>query len=979
MTEVRLIALLACMVAMTTALHEVNLYEQIEVTDDAYGVTFIDETSTSGGVGPAYHFEGNEVSAVFKTKDPTIRIFAKELKKKDDFYVKMRLNLYPSHTGVIFGIYGEEPGDDRVYFELGYDGFNTMDKLILRYTIGEVTQYKEFLGLHFIDGDWHTLLLHFGNLRKASTTASVSIDCTDSSKLDLNGKLSRIFTKSSIPSAILQFGSSPDAARPLRLKGTIQKPILIFGGDKNDIQDCVRYIAGEPMSEVTFASHHALMESISSLTDAVILLQQQMKYQNVELRQLARTIEECACQGNEINGPEITFVTCADEPCFPGVACLDIKDRNGTQVMDRVECGPCPTGYRGNGIECEDINECMESNPCFVNVTCENRVPGFFCPHCPEGFKGVAINGIGLEAARHTKQPCTDTNECELPNTCTPNSACYNYQGSYHCGNCLPGYSGNQEDGCFPDRICPDGSQNLCHENADCIIQNRGGKVCECHVGWAGNGTVCGKDTDLDGFPDQELPCKEFSCREDNCPDIPNSGQENIDGDAYGDVCDDDIDNDGIPNLSDNCEFTPNPNQTRSASFDSIGLACDNCPAVYNPQQIDTDGDGDGDECDEDIDNDGIYNILDNCVYDQNPFQEDNDGDFLGDACDNCPFHYNPSQTDADNDLLGDVCDTNRDRDGDGIQDNLDNCPSIPNFPQIDTDKDGLGDACDNDDDNDGITDLVDNCRIIYNPNQIDTNGDGQGDKCEDFDGDGYPDNIDVCPENPHIHTTDLRTFQTVVLDPEGTEQVDPRWIVFDEGKQIMQTINSDPGLAISYQAFSGVDFEGTFFVNTLTDDDYAGFIFSYQDSGSFYVLMWKQSDQTYWQSSPFRAVGESGFQLKVIKSRTGPGMFMRNALWHTGDTKGQAKLLWQDPSGVGWKDRTAYRWKVMHRPSIGLIRVRLFGADQQIADSGYIIDTTMRGGRLGLFCFSQENVIWARMSYRCNDEIPADALLVSG
>lgn len=57
--------------------------------------------------------------------------------------------------------------------------------------------------------------------------------------------------------------------------------------------------------------------------------------------------------------------------------------------------------------------------------------------------------------------------------------------------------------------------------------------------------------------------------------------------------------------FQDNCEFTPNPNQTRSASFDAIGLACDNCPAVYNPQQIDTDGDGDGDECDEDIDNDG--------------------------------------------------------------------------------------------------------------------------------------------------------------------------------------------------------------------------------------------------------------------------------------------------------------------------------------------------------------------------------------
>lgn len=103
---------------------------------------------------------------------------------------------------------------NQIYMIISVSPFS----VILRYTIGEVTQYKEFLGLHFIDGDWHTLLLHFGNLRKASTTASVSIDCTDSSKLDLNGKLSRIFTKSSIPSAILQFGSSPDAARPLRLK-----------------------------------------------------------------------------------------------------------------------------------------------------------------------------------------------------------------------------------------------------------------------------------------------------------------------------------------------------------------------------------------------------------------------------------------------------------------------------------------------------------------------------------------------------------------------------------------------------------------------------------------------------------------------------------------------------------------------------------------------------------------------------------------
>lgn len=37
------------------------------------------------------------------------------------------------------------------------------------------------------------------------------------------------------------------------------------------------------------------------------------------------------------------------------------------------------------------------------------------------------------------------------------------------------------------------------------------------------------------------------------------------------------------------------------------------------------------------------------------------------------------------------------------------------------------------------------------------------------------------------------------------------------------------------------------------------------------------------------------------------------------------------------------------------------------MADSGVTIDTTMRGGRLGVFCFSQENIIWSNLKYRCN------------
>lgn len=89
----------------------------------------------------------------------------------------------------------------------------------------------------------------------------------------------------------------------------------------------------------------------------------------------------------------------------------------------------------------------------------------------------------------------------------------------------------------------------------------------------------------------------------------------------------------------------------------------------------------------------------------------------------------------------------------------------------------------------------------------------------------------------------------------EGPGVQGPMW-----GEKVSRSV-SPP---IGYTAFNGVDFEGTFHVNTVTDDDYAGFIFSYQDSASFYVVMWKQTEQTYWQATPFRAVAEPGLQLKV-------------------------------------------------------------------------------------------------------------------
>lgn len=70
---------------------------------------------------------------------------------------------------------------------------------------------------------------------------------------------------------------------------------------------------------------------------------------------------------------------------------------------------------------------------------------------------------------------------------------------------------------------------------------------------------------------------------------------------------------------------------------------------------------------------------------------------------------------------------------------------------------------------------------------------------------------------------------------------------VSNNGTKIMQSLNSDPGLAISQDNLERVDCEGTLRVNTHSDDDYLGFVFSYNSSSKFYVVMWKKHRKTYY------------------------------------------------------------------------------------------------------------------------------------
>ena len=87
-----------------------------------------------------------------------------------------------------------------------------------------------------------------------------------------------------------------------------------------------------------------------------------------------------------------------------------------------------------------------------------------------------------------------------------------------------------------------------------------------CDMGALDSGSAAPTDVDLDG--------RDVG---DNCPSASNPAQENNEGDAQGDACDADDDNDGAPDTADNCPRSSNAGQG-DADGDGIGDLCDPTP-----------------------------------------------------------------------------------------------------------------------------------------------------------------------------------------------------------------------------------------------------------------------------------------------------------------------------------------------------------------------------------------------------------------
>ncbi len=227
-----------------------------------------------------------------------------------------------------------------------------------------------------------------------------------------------------------------------------------------------------------------------------------------------------------------------------------------------------------------------------------------------------------------------------------------------------------------------------------------------------------------------------------NAVDLGNPGMDNTFGagrlDAYaaavaaGGICQPpDTDHDGVPDISDNCPNVYNPDQ-----LNTDAKPIDNGPYVPGDDMTVPNGDGLGDACDPDIDNDMMLNTG------TSPLGVP--GEDVG--CGSGPTDPTKMDTDGDTVVDGYECLVGTDPN---------NAASKPKLGVNDSDKDGLPDNIEAllgtdphnpDTDGDGITDGVE------------VKGWGTSPLMKDTDSDGCPDNVEIADVNgdKRVNVVDL-------------------------------------------------------------------------------------------------------------------------------------------------------------------------------------------------------------------------------
>ncbi|XP_074852310.1 nidogen-2 [Carettochelys insculpta] len=181
--------------------------------------------------------------------------------------------------------------------------------------------------------------------------------------------------------------------------------------------------------------------------------------------------------GSSQGGTEVGVVN----PCYDGTHACDTTARcqPGTGLAYTCEC---TAGYRGDGRDCVDIDECAESfGRCGHRSVCVNS-PGSYRCECPSGYQ-LAADRRACVPIPPPSNPCEDGSH-----TCASadRARCVHHGGGSFSCVCLAGYTGNGQN-CSDVDEC---AERRCHQAAVCD-NTPGSFSCRCQPGYQGDGFQC--------------------------------------------------------------------------------------------------------------------------------------------------------------------------------------------------------------------------------------------------------------------------------------------------------------------------------------------------------------------------------------------------------------------------------------------------------------------------------------------------------
>lgn len=228
----------------------------------------------------------------------------------------------------------------------------------------------------------------------------------------------------------------------------------------------------------------------------------------------------------------------------------------------------------------------------------------------------------------------------------------------------------------------------------------------------------------------------------------------------------------------------------------------------------------------------------------------------------------------------------------------------------------------------------------------------------------------------PTVHAqanVDLNTWSEVTADNNGNWDVDNNGVEGSgpNGEFVRQEVNGSPTIYLSPDSFINTTIEGSFQVDTSSDNDFIGFVFgltSPTSSSSNYLdgllLDWKQGAQSG---------ADPGFRLSYVTGEIENSGSTSNRFWthtSTADTTFQS-LGTYTGAGRGWAHSTEYNFRLDYSDTD--IEIFIEGGTGEYASETKIMDVNVNDaaaaaafssgafpdGRFGFYNFSQAQVIY--------------------